>query len=197
MTGRRFSEIMNGRSTFTPVEDQPFHARFTGQLKRKRDDESEMEDSENGDDGYESETYIIPLLVSYETFQKGWNALRQKQEMQDKKIGGETVQKLTNKQVSMKYQKNLKRVMDDHRNPLPLPKESETVPGDEPRRFKIHDLRSTYARYVETLFQSPHAYPFLAMQVLGHSDIDDSLSYSSITLENAHELRGKYGTFDP
>ena len=87
--------------------------------------------------------------------------------------------------------------MDSHRNPLPLPKESEVVPGDEPRRFKIHDLRSTYAKYVETMFTSPHAYPFLAMYVLGHSDIDDSLSYSSIILENAHTLRGKNGPLDP
>ena len=87
--------------------------------------------------------------------------------------------------------------MDCHRNPLPLPKVSEFFPGDEPRRFKIHDLRSTYAKYVETMFTSPHAYPFLAMQVLGHSDIDDSLSYSSIILENAHTLRGKNGPLDP
>ena len=88
VTGRRFAEIMNGRSKFTPIEDQPYHARFTGQLKRKRGDESEMEDSDNEDDRYDSEddsTYKIPLLVPFDTFEKGWKALREKQEIQDKK----------------------------------------------------------------------------------------------------------------
>ena len=88
VTGRRLAEIMNGRSKFTPIEDQPYHARFTGQLKRKRGDESEMEDSDNEDDGYDSEddsTYKIPLLVPFDTFEKGWKALREKQEIQDKK----------------------------------------------------------------------------------------------------------------
>ena len=111
VTGRRFAEIMNGRSKFTPIEDQPLPCSlYRGQLKRKRGDESEMEDSDNEDNGYDWEddsTYQIPLLVPFDTFEKGWKALREKQEIQNKKHGGVATNKLTNKQVSKKYQKNL------------------------------------------------------------------------------------------
>ena len=84
--GRRFAEIMNGRSTFEPVPGKPHHTRFTGQLKRKRSSESEVDsDASSDDDTFEeNETaFTIPLLVPYTTFAAGLAVLRSKQAFQD------------------------------------------------------------------------------------------------------------------
>ena len=82
LSGRRPTELLNGRSQFDPVEGRPTFAIFTGQLKTKEE---------------APRSYVIPLACQYATFRRGFDSLRKKQQDQ----GG--VDGLTNEQVSNKY----------------------------------------------------------------------------------------------
>ena len=83
VSGRRSSEILNGKSVFEPAP-HPFYCYFTGQLKTRG----------------KGERYMIPLLCPFATFCIGLNALRQKE--------GD-VSHLTEKQLNSRYQVRLKQ----------------------------------------------------------------------------------------
>jgi hypothetical protein len=84
VSGRRETELLNGRSTFLPMPRE--HAAcFDGQLKKRG----------------AGEAFEIPLLVPYSTFANGLRALREKQ--------GAQIATLDDKQVSALYNANLRR----------------------------------------------------------------------------------------
>ena len=82
VSGRRLSEIANGRSTFTPLPHE-HTCMFDGQLKKKGT----------------AKPYVIPILVPFRLFANGLRVLREKQR-------GES---LTNAQAKNRYQGNLQR----------------------------------------------------------------------------------------
>ena len=96
-SGRRFIEIMNGKSTFQAVEGSEYHCIFTGQCKRKNKDVA----------------YVIPLLCKFEDFNKTLIILREKQPP--------NIASYTNKEVSKMYQKQVRRPLDRFGFPL-MPK---------------------------------------------------------------------------
>ena len=147
-SGRRFAEIVNGRSTFAPAAHEQYTI-FSGQLKKRRP----------------QPPYSIPLLVPYSTFAKGLLALRQKQQ------NGKGVANLTNAQVTARCQSNVQRGL-----------EAGALPGF-PTTAHIHDLRSAYVAAVGALYVSPVSAPRMAMIVLGHEFLHDSLAYSHVRLE--------------
>jgi hypothetical protein len=89
VSGRRTTEIMNGKSTFQalPGSSRQHVCVFQGQLKSKRDF-----------------AYKIPLLVTFKQFKRGLNALRNWQRSKHPDFA-----ELDNKEVSMRYQPNLQR----------------------------------------------------------------------------------------
>ena len=84
VSGRRTSEILNGRSTFQPVPGDERSTLFSGQLKKRG----------------EGHSYTIPLLVPYTTFARGIEELRRRQ-------GGKV--EMTNREVSKEYSMPIKR----------------------------------------------------------------------------------------
>ena len=91
VSGRRFVEIVNGRSTFAPLPHEHY-AMFAGQAKKRA----------------ATPPYRIPLLVPYGAFAKGLLALRQKQ-------GAHLC--LTNAAVTKRYQKTVQRGLESHALP--------------------------------------------------------------------------------
>ena len=99
VSGRRSSEILNGKSTFQPVAGQETAARFTGQLKKHE----------------EAAPYVIPLLVPYTTFASALGVLRRRQ-------AGAV---LSNRECNAEYAMPIKRELircERGRGPLALPK---------------------------------------------------------------------------
>ena len=118
--------------------------------------------------------YSIPLLVPYDSFAKGLLALRQKQAMKG------TVATFTNAQITARFQPNVQRGL-----------EAGALPG-MPTSSHIHDLRAAYVAGVGALFVSPVSAPRMAMKILGHETLLDSLAYSHVKLEGV-ELAGSLG----
>ena len=82
VSGRRSTELLNGRSTFIAVPHKPTLALFEGQLKTKSDT---------------PRPYVIPLCCNFDTFSRGLHALRVIQH----RDGG--VAHLTSTEVSDRY----------------------------------------------------------------------------------------------
>ena len=82
VSGRRSTELLNGRSTFLAVPNKPTLALFEGQLKTKSDTPC---------------PYFTPLCCNFDTFIRGLDALRTIQ----RRDGG--IAHLTNTEVSDKY----------------------------------------------------------------------------------------------
>jgi hypothetical protein len=82
VSGRRSTELLNGRSTFQAIPEKPTLALFEGQLKTKSDT---------------PRPYVIPLCCNFDTFSRGLHALRAIQHHD----GG--VAHLTNTEVSDRY----------------------------------------------------------------------------------------------
>ena len=156
VSGRRFGELVNGRSTFAPTT-HPHYTLFSGQLKKR---------------GVQP-PYQIPLLVPFPIFAKGLLALRQKQ--------GGKVSNLTNAQATARYLPNVQRVL-----------EAGGLAG-VPITAHVHDCRSVYVAAVCQLFIPPVSLPRVAMKILGHDTLMDSLSYSSAKAENVGDLRHSLG----
>jgi len=90
-SGRRQTEITNGKSTFEPMEGRPMYARFAGQLKTKSEEDVQP--------------YIIPLLVPCDVFIRAFQALRARQ------AAGPPIPD-TNEGCHQRYGKNIQRGLD-------------------------------------------------------------------------------------
>ena len=162
VSGRRKTEILSPRSEVQTVDGKPTVALFSGQLKTK-----------NEDDDLE---YEIPLLCSYDTFKRGLDCLRAKQEDD---YGLEDLAALTNEDIGAKYNFIYR---DISRGAVP-PFAS----------FEIKDLRSFYAACVFKCYVCPHTFNATACQILGHREIQESLHYSNIRVEELGALEGSFG----
>ena len=87
VSGRRVSEILNGRSSFSALPGMPNHVLFKGQLKKRR----------NPMDGEEEEEMVIPLLCSSSLFLDAFSRLRARQPREV--VDGD----LSNMDISRKY----------------------------------------------------------------------------------------------
>ena len=88
VSGRRFTEIMNGRSVFSPLPGREYACLFDGQLKKG--------------EGAASPPYTIPLLVPFRLFASALAVLRDKQAAGR----GRPVASLTPEQVAVRYHGN-------------------------------------------------------------------------------------------
>ena len=111
-------------------------------------------------------------LLPYDSFSNGLAVLRNKQDVSD----------LNNSQAMHRYQGNAQRALDG--GILNLPK------------IHIHDLRAIYTAAVGEMYISPVSPPRMAMRVLGHETLLDSLAYANVRLEHVGELRGSLGRLD-
>ena len=148
-TGRRMTEILNGRSFFTPCTDDVFYAMFKGQIKQRN---AQLE-------------YRIPLLAPHHLFQHTFQCLRSKQ------MG---VEELTNEEVNKRYAGSLRSYLSKL-----LPSLFPMIPSS----IHPHDFRSIYINTVYELFDSPYTFSRTCQTVLGHKDMDESLSYSNVRVE--------------
>ncbi len=160
VSGRRTAEIFNGKSIFTKGST-PTSVMFKGQVKKNEAGEEENDLS-----------YEIPLLCYADTFMKGFALL---QNMQGNK-------QFTNKQVNSKYQTNLSYWLKQM-FPLPAPRNSVA------RYLTPHDMRRFYVVAVFEMYNyidEGIAINTVAMNVLGHENLETSLAYN-IQLKNLTE----------
>ena len=98
-SGRRDAELLNQKSTFTKISGHEYYCMFDGQLKKKD----------------KAKPYVIPLLVPYEIFKRGIDAVREKQASLDlKRKRGQSTTDMTNEEIHGRYQGRL-----EHRRPRP------------------------------------------------------------------------------
>ena len=161
VSGRRLTEIANGRSQFLPIDARPHHTLFHGQLKRRTEGQ---------------QAYIIPLLVPYTLFAHGLSVLRQRQ--------GD-VSNLTSEQVKNRFSGNANAVL--HQGEF----------CGMPRSAHVHTLRAIYVKFVNLLWHCPWEENRLAMKLLGHLSIEESIVYvGSVSLQGGNHLRGAFGTLE-
>ena len=119
-------------------------------------------------------TFTIPLLVTYDTFMIGFNALRKKQ--------GD-VSTLTNEEVKSRYIGSLNRDL------------GKAMPFLPP--CNVHKLRSIYVAIVYEAYncQSKYSLAKTAMLVCGHENLEESLCYNSVHLHpgGIDGMRGSLG----
>ena len=123
----------------------------------------------------EATGYRIPILCDVETLTKAYSVLRQKQ-------ADKGVTALTPKEVKSKYHGQLAFYVKDGRTLSQLP-----------TWCHFHDLRACYASFVHQCFDTGATFQRVAMEILGHESIQESLSYGHVRLENATGLRGALG----
>ena len=106
-------------------------------------------------------TYEIPLLIPCALFNEKLDLLRKKQG---------NISSLSNEQVSKRYQGNMNRDLKILFEEIP----------------HIHVLRSIYLRFVYHAFdyEKEMTLNLLAMKILGHEDLNQSLHYNSIVIHN-------------
>jgi hypothetical protein len=141
LSGRRSTEIMNGKSEFMPSA-RSTTAFFKGQLKRRGADT----------------VYEIPLLCDYTIFAYGISVLRAKQR-------GEQLEANV---CNNRYHKML------NTEAVRLCPQAKTA----------HALRGMYAAYVFHLYFSNWSFNKSIMRILGHDELNVSLSYNSWSLHN-------------
>ena len=117
----------------------------------------------------ESKPYTIPILVDPHLFVRAMAVLCQKQ--------GD-VTHLTNEQVNDKYNGNL--------TPARI---ATFMPGIP----KFHFLRTLYSKFVDHCFDHTKTYNKLACEILGHTNVEMSLSYCGAQLEDIDHLRRTFG----
>ena len=96
VSGRRFSEIMNGRSVFTGVAGRTHACLFDGQLKKGA--------------GAQVEGYTTPLLVPFDVFDVAFATLRRKQS----RGRGRPPHECTPEEILKRYHGNYCRYVDKH-----------------------------------------------------------------------------------
>lgn len=161
LSGRRFAEIANGRSTFKPVKSSKYATLFEGQLKTRS-----------------KKAYTIPLLVTYSTFSDGVRELRRRQGLGvSASEKGETgVALLENEKVSARYQGNTPAALD---NMFPELKRTHDL------RAAYATL--VYA----TFDCGSMTFNRVTMQVLGHATLSQSLAYNTVRVQQVSRNFGK------
>jgi integrase len=165
-TGRRVSELCNGRSSFMAGE-HPYSCWFSGQLKARG----------------EQRSYLIPLPVPFAALAKALAAFRQKQigPSMDKRRSSKVVSELSNLEVKKRYAFPLSCAIT--RNTF------VTLP-----KCKLHDLRGLYGALTwELLTPGNMSFSRHLMAVLGHKTLNESLSYTHWRVEGCDGLRGVIG----
>ena len=161
--GRRFTELLNGRSTFEPHPLSEFACIFSGQLKTRKD----------VDDG---PTYAIPLLIEFRTFERAVKALR-------RRVG--PTASLTNAQVSARFQPGTSRFLHG--------RSSGDVEGGPFAQLPItrpHDFRAFWTAacvVVFALHKQGWRLRRVVRYVLGHADTSTSESYDHVIIEPEDE----------
>ena len=114
--------------------------------------------------------YTIPILVDPNLFMSAMQVLRAKQ--------GD-ISNLSNEQVQDKYNGSLtpKRINVAFWKGIP----------------KLHFLRTSYAKFVDHLFDHTMTYNYLCCKALGHADEKESLNYCGASLEDIDHLRRTFG----
>tara|TARA_B100000787_G_scaffold170094_1_gene163955 strand:+ start:367 stop:1683 length:1317 start_codon:yes stop_codon:yes gene_type:complete len=153
-SGRRMSEIFNGKSYFR-IGSNACSAFFTGQLKTDI-----------------AREYEIPLLCRFEHFAKALGCLRQRQ--------GD-VRDLTNDEVNARYSSNLNKIL---KSKIFFPQST----NHDCRRFYVQAIWKGYE------YEGQHTFNAVAMQFLGHSDIQESLNYNHLLLGNFVRLPSIFET---
>ena len=120
--------------------------------------------------------YKIPILCDVDTLHHSLCVLQKKQAEK----GVTTL--LTPNEVKRKYHGQLQYYIKDGRTLAELP-----------TWCHFHDLRACYASYVFECFHVPTTFQRMAMAILGHESIHESLSYGHVRLENATGLHGGLG----
>lgn len=156
LTGRRTSELLNGRSRFERVPGAPRALRFWGQLKRS------SAANDDGDSGA-TDSYVVPVLADAALVLSALEALRLKQPS--------NVARLDNAAVSARYQSGLGRHLARH-----------AVYGSV-GTSRVHLLRSAYAALVHACFDcGGRTVQAVAHRVCGHTDLADALHYTALAL---------------
>ncbi len=158
VSGRRTSEILNGKSSFSPGST-PMSVLFDGQLKKNR----------VGEEGADA-SFEIPVLLEADVFIKAFERLRALQ--------GYAV--LSNEQVNSKYAANLSfwtkkmfAVRSVTKNSI-----AEFV--------RPHDLRTIYVIAAYELFEFENqglTINAFAKWALGHDGLQTTLNYASIKVK--------------
>lgn len=187
VSGRRLTEICNGRSTFT--RKGPSQARFAslmscmfeGQLKKRESVPITSETvasavSNDGEFQIDKSAYAIPLLIESSTFFRAYAKLRQHQIYRSKARLDVTL--VSEQQVAERYSNSV-----------------NAYAREDMGMRRSHDLRATYATMVFVAFKVPDAISFnrLTMRVLGHENILVSLQYAHIALKGFEAFEGAFG----
>ena len=163
LSGRRTTEIMNGRSTFERIRERTHACAFTGQLKVGA--------------SRRQQSYDIPLLCSFEQFDRALAELRRRQP--------KNIASLDNRAVSRKYQSGLGQHLRKRGTYGPAATHS-------------HVLRGVYALACAHLFTSDDATPSaVVMRVLGHASVHESIAYTAMHVELSEASRGTLGPLEP
>lgn len=177
-SGRRTIEILNGQSTFSPSVGKHFGI-FEGQAKKRFDPDSHSIPSE------------IPLLVEFDVFIHGYNALRS--QFEDVNIILDHDQLVAhNKLIHDKYQSTLGHAMTKGNLLQHLP----SAKSNNSDNVSPHSLRKIYLSIVDELYRKQWriAQTQMAKRVLGHEDVNESLPYLVVNLTfNATQWRLENG----
>ena len=158
MSGRRSSEILNGKSVFA-TGSTPMSVLFDGQLKKNRAGEED-----------ENHFYEIPLLCPATLFLAAFAALRSLQNHVQRE----------NKQVNAKYSTNLAFWV--HKLVVPAPSRATVAKEVHP-----HNLRTMYVSLVYDLFSYVDlglSINALAEWILGHEGLESSLNYNAVVVRD-------------
>ena len=137
---------------------------------------------------------MIPLLVPYDLFASALAVLRTKQmedEPRDRRRAKTSVTELSNESIKRRYGHSTNLALAAG-SVLPLPRYHCYKRGQE-RACHDHDLRALYAAYIHLLYNCSESYCRLAMRVLLHTTLQESLSYSHIRLQGGELLDGTLG----
>ena len=169
-SGRRTIEILNGQSMFSPSVGKHFCV-FEGQAKKRF-----------GPDSH-SIPFEIPLLVEFDVFIHGYNALQS--QFGDVNVILDHDQLVAhNKLIHDKYQSTLGHAMTKGNVLQHLP----VAKSNDSDNVSPHSLRKIYLSIVDELYRKQWriAQTQMAKRVLGHEDTMESLPYLVVNI-----------TFDP
>ena len=153
VSGRRLVELVNGESTFTRTASS-HHVIFEGVCKKRT----------------KSKPAIIPILVEYPLFERGWNALCEKL--------GDSVNGVNNRASSARFQSNLYVAL-----------RRGILPGMPQPAHGVHSLRATYLAFIWEMFDCGHySLPRTGQHVLLHDFMSEVLHYTTVRLKKTHGL---------